>query len=325
MDKKDLRFRELHGTLDVHFHQLHSEGIGRQVQHAEIITKSEENQLWKSGVMGTSTPRSLQNAVFYYVGKLCCLRGGQEHRALKLSQLKRHMNPDQYTYYENVSKNRNGTFKQLHVKEKEVPIYACPEFKATERCPVYLLDMYISKLPPEAVVKDLFYLRPLDVTSTDPTQPWYSSLPVGKHTLNEKVKKMCSMAGIPGRKTNHSLRATGATEMYESGAPEKLIQERTGHRSLEALRSYERTSAQHLHMAKSTKSTILGINPSASQASPTPSPGISFQNLHGCTINITMTNLPPQPAAAASLPVIDLTETEIDELFQAVGMDSCQQ
>ena len=132
--------------------------------------------------------------------------------------------------------------------------------------------------------------------------------------------------------------------MYESGAPEKLIQERTGHRSLEALRSYERTSAQqhqavstllsapscssyaqHLHMAKSTKSTILGINPSASQASPTPSPGISFQNLHGCTINITTTNLPPQPAAAASLPDIDLTETEIDELFQAVGMDSCQQ
>ena len=218
MDKKDLRFWELHGTLDVHFHQLLSEGIGRQVQHAEIITKSEENQLWKSGVMGTSTPRSLQNAVFYYVGKLCCLRGGQEHRALKLSQLKRHTNPDWYTYYENVSKNRNGTFKQLHVKEKEVPIYACPEFKATERCPVYLLDMYISKLPPEAVVKYLFYLRPLDVTPTDPTQPWYSSLPVGKHTLNEKVKKMCSMAGIPGRKTNHSLRAT---EMYESGAPER--------------------------------------------------------------------------------------------------------
>ena len=67
MDKKDLRFRELHGTLDAHFHQLHSEGIGRQVQHAEIITKSKENQLWKSGVMGISTPRSLQNAVFYCI------------------------------------------------------------------------------------------------------------------------------------------------------------------------------------------------------------------------------------------------------------------
>ena len=37
-----------------------------------------------------------------------------------------------------------------------------------------------------------------------------------------------------------------ATEMFRSGAPEKLIQERTGHRSLEALRCYERIDeAQH--------------------------------------------------------------------------------
>ena len=55
---------------------------------------------------------------------------------------------------------------------------------------------------------------------------------------------MCKQAGIKGNKTNHSLRATGTTELYESGVPEKLIQERTGHRSLEALRVilYERTS-----------------------------------------------------------------------------------
>ena len=155
---------------------------------------------------------------------------------------------------------------------------------------------------------------------------------------------MCSVAGISGHKTNHSLRATGATAMYESGAPEKLIQERTGHRSLEALRSYERTSAQQhqavssllsaptcssyaqrLHMAKSTKSTTLGIHPSASQVSAIPSPGISFQNLHGCTIYITTTNPQPQHAADTSLPIIDLTETEIDELFQAVSVDTCQQ
>ena len=35
--------------------------------------------------------------------------------------------------------------------------------------------------------------------------------------------------------TNHSMCATSATEMYETGVPEKAIQERTGHRSLEAL------------------------------------------------------------------------------------------
>ena len=58
---------------------------------------------------------------------------------------------------------------------------------------------------------------------------------------------MCEQAGITGQKMNHSLRATGVTKMYESGAPEKVI---SGHRSLEGLRSHERISTQQ-HQAVS--------------------------------------------------------------------------
>ena len=39
--------------------------------------------------------------------------------------------------------------------------------------------------------------------------------------------------GILGNKTNHSLRAYSATKLYNAGVPEKVIQDRTGHRSLE--------------------------------------------------------------------------------------------
>ena len=81
-------------------------------------------------------------------------------------------------------------------------------------------------------------MRPLQKVIAD--KPWYSSVPLGKHTLHSKLKIMCSEAGISGHKTNHSLRVTAATEMFRCGAPEKLIQERTEHRSTEALQSYER-------------------------------------------------------------------------------------
>ena len=129
------------------------------MKHTETISTEEENQLWESGVLDSNTPRGLQNAVFYTIGKVFCLRGGQEHRALKLSQLQRCAD-DRYVYYENVSKNRNGSFKQLHVKSKVVPVFACP--KAGERCAVRILDQYISRLPEEAKEKDLFYVRPLE-------------------------------------------------------------------------------------------------------------------------------------------------------------------
>ena len=86
----------------------------------------------------------------------------------------------------------------------------------------------------DAKEKDLLYIWPLDKKPQDPNLPWYSTVPLGKHTLQQKVKKICADAGVCGNKTNHSLRATGATELYKRGAPEKLIQERTGYRSLES-------------------------------------------------------------------------------------------
>ena len=65
-------------------------------------------------------------------------------------------------YHENTSKNSNGSFKQLHVKPKIVPIYDVPD--AAERCPVNILDKYIEKLPKESFLKDIFYVRPLYLT-----------------------------------------------------------------------------------------------------------------------------------------------------------------
>ena len=55
------------------------------------------------------------------------------------------------------------------------------------------------------------------------------------------VADMCNDAQIP-RRTNHSLRATGASVLFQGNVPEKIIQKTTGHRSVESLRLYERTS-----------------------------------------------------------------------------------
>ena len=135
-------------------------------------------------------------------------------------------------YTEYGSKNRNGGFYQLGVENKCVPIYRNRE--AGERCLVYLLDLYISKIPDEAKEADLFYCRPLQMFAE--SNCWYSRKPRGKHTLNDMVKTMCSEAGIEGHFTNHSLRATGATQLFERNVPEKVIQEFTGHRSVKGLR-----------------------------------------------------------------------------------------
>ena len=108
--------------MDSHFHQLHSTGVGIEIKHARVLTIEDEKKLWTSGVMGTSSAIALQNAVFYLIGKMFSLCGGVEMRNVKLSQIKRHSDPDRYVYTERVSKTSNGTYKSLHLKNKVVPL-----------------------------------------------------------------------------------------------------------------------------------------------------------------------------------------------------------
>ena len=72
------------------------------------------------------------------------------------------------------------------------------------------------------------YRRGSDILSSD------ASLQVPPNT--------CKIAHIPDR-TNHILRATGATSLFKKHVPAKLIQQVTGHRSVEGLCHYEKVGS----------------------------------------------------------------------------------
>ena len=48
-------------------------------------------------------------------------------------------------------------------------------------------------------------------------------VPIGRNKLSKAVADICKECGIMGYKTNHSLRATAATRLYESGIDEQLV------------------------------------------------------------------------------------------------------
>ena len=130
---------------------------------------------------------------------------------------------------------------------------------------------------------------------------------------------MCSLAGFEGKITNQSLRATAATQMYEMGVPEKAIQERTGHRSLDSLRVYKRTSTQqqqaasniltgsHVQARHHSQASTLSIGPSPSSS--VQSLPIYFGNLYGCTINVNA-------GATNQQPSMNFTQSEVYEIYE---------
>ena len=161
--------------------------------------------------------------------------GGKEYRELKLSQFVK--NKDHWKYAENGSKAFRGGVGYPHRENKVIRQYPCPD--AGRACHVHLLDLYFSKLSEGAKEKGAFYFTPLRKTPADPKKPWFTDVPIGWNKLDRFVRDMCEEVGIE-RKSNHSLKVTGGTRLYRSGVAERTIQARTGHKSIEALRIYER-------------------------------------------------------------------------------------
>ena len=177
MDKKDERFQELHRVIDSTYAHLEEQGVGAQKKCTTImtdITPEQENYLWRVGVLGTNSPLKLLRAVYFKLGSVFHINGALKHRYLKPSILRRDVNPDRYTY---VVAKRGPRSKEFYSV-----CYATPS--NGERCLVYLLDLYLTKLPHYAFKNDVLYLRPkLMIPRKEEDCLWYEPIPIGIEKL----------------------------------------------------------------------------------------------------------------------------------------------
>ena len=177
------------------------------------------------------------------LGLSCALRAGKEHCSLHSigfrSQLSFHY--DNYCvryllYREGIGgKTNKSGLKHHKVAPKVVTVY--PNRKNKDHCLVAIVDLYMCKLPIKRK-SDALYLRP---KANFTPNVWYVDIPVGLNTLQSAVKDVCKEAGLSWYYTNHSLRTTSATRMYQHDCQEQVIQEVTGHCSL-AIRGDKKTS-----------------------------------------------------------------------------------
>ena len=88
-----------------------------------------------------------------------------------------------------------------------------------------------------------FYLKPL-------TNGFSGKMVLGINTLKTMLKNMFKEAGMAcSGKTNHSLKATCATRLFNSGVDEQIIMTKTGHRTVQGVRSYKRISHEQMEQA----------------------------------------------------------------------------
>ena len=211
-----------------------------EIDHYPPVPESDLEKLSKSLYFNVNTPVGLQNKVQwdarYYFGK----RGGENISTMTKSSLIIKTDPDTGLQFvvkaDELEKNH---------RENDAEGFSGNMFETgTADCPVAALKKYVSKLHPNF---ERLWCYPKDTFNTD-DDTWYTMKPIGVNTLNRFLPGLSKLCGLSQSFTNHSIRATMCTTLHQQGFQMKDVQSVSGHKSLQSLAVYQRTSTSQKHM-----------------------------------------------------------------------------
>ncbi|XP_010193380.1 PREDICTED: uncharacterized protein LOC104548916, partial [Mesitornis unicolor] len=202
-----------------------------ETHHHPPIAAEDLRKIKQSGVLGLHSPLALVNKVWFDLQLHFAKRGREILRDLAPDAfvIEKDKNGRRYAMFRYPGKGKNGEDPHKMGKMYDMP--------GDPNCPVFSLELYLSKLPPEPPA---FYLHPLKLTSEQmQEQPvWYKREPMGVNYLGTMMPRISVAARLSQRYTNHSLRTTTIQLLCEAGLGPREIMAVTGHRSESAIRHY---------------------------------------------------------------------------------------
>lgn len=146
------------------FQQLHSRGVGAASKHAEVISKEEEELLWKQNVLSCHSPKALLRAVFFFLNE-------------KTFVCKAARNTEVCNFHSLRGRKITGRTPSMGLKISVVVLAILTmtsrsfvSFHASKKVIGAMLNclIYVSKLPNDAKKKGAFHFTPLRETPSDP-------------------------------------------------------------------------------------------------------------------------------------------------------------
>lgn len=163
------------------------------------LTRIEEEHLWESQQLGAYTPTALLNTLIFFHAKYFGFVTVQSHMTMGIPY-----------YVENLIKNKS--LEAASLKSNILSKYYVPPTKQngsqrkihrlvynsenTLRCPVTLLEFYLSKCPESVKTRsDIFYLQP-EKHSTPDSPFWYTPEPLPEKTLEKMLYRILMVKEI---------------------------------------------------------------------------------------------------------------------------------
>mgnify|MGYP001546801570 CR=1 FL=1 len=288
---KDRRFESTNNLLTTKLQELKAMGYGNKPNRAEPLTESEEEHLWREGILGGEDPKTLVNTMWWITGKYFGLRASESSQKMLMEdiELKADEHGNKYLCFnERKTKTRQGKTRDCRAfkpKAFELPSYP-------ERCPVRLYQKYISHRPSDYNrAQDPFFVQ-INHSRKDSSNIWYKRQPLGINSMKNIMKEMAKAGNIPGRKTNSTVRKTTITRLCDNNVEHNSIAHLSGHKNLNSIRSYANVSLHHQELMSDILSgkIVNAHNPLAS--------AMGRKALEPAPSTISMKALEPAPSAS---------------------------
>lgn len=225
------------------------------IDHHPPLTDADRQKIYTSRLLSPTYPQGLFNKVPYDIRYYFCRRGAENMHTMTKKTFVVKTDPNTGRKY--VYKQTDELTKNHGPNDDERVSGYMPEMVGDERCPVASFGKYVSTLDPDF---DRLWCYCKD--SFDPDDAcWYTKRPVGVNALNTFLPLLSSKCELSQIYTNHSLRATGATVLYQNDHSASEIMAVTGHKSVSALAVYQHTSSnQKMVMGTTLAQNVAGTS-----------------------------------------------------------------
>ena len=206
--------------------------------------------------------RRLQQAVWFILAFNLGCRGRELYRQLKKTSIVFATDDQGLEYFtieqSVVEKNHSGGPSKEQQWTNMTRIYDCD--LGVHRL-IAIIKLYLSKLHPHC--EWLFQQNRMHASESE--CPWYKNEPLGVNSLGKMMQTISSAAGLSRSYTNHCVRATTITLLFNAGVTAQHIRARTGHRTTEGLLPYV---GQQTARQKRVEAELLGAALRGNAAAP---------------------------------------------------------
>jgi hypothetical protein len=238
---KDSKFTHSNEVFSGKLSKLKREGKG-VVTHYSVIS---DEDLLKIASLIPNTPERLQLKVWFTLQLHFAQRGAENIHSMEKTDL--------------IFKLSHDGKKEIHVRDYLTKNHRESDTsKSTsafitevenENCPVKLVESYLSQLHPD---NKFLWQKPYRSVNNKSCK-WFQNMKVGVNTISQMMHKLCKVCNITVPYTNHCVRATAITILGQDFG-DNDVRAISGHKSLNALGIYKRTSnktlqsmSNHLH------------------------------------------------------------------------------